>query len=73
MEERRKCYAGCPKRQVGCRTGCEIWARQEADKAVRYAKREAERASHFESPMAVNGFRQKVKTHKSGQHVHWGC
>lgn len=70
--ERRRCYAGCPKRQVGCRTGCEIWARQEADKAVRYAKKQAERDAQYTSPMAVTGLKQKLRIHKLGHRAHWG-
>ena len=62
-----KCDASCPKRRVGCRTGCEIWEKHEAKKERRYAAKKVANDTDYVSPMAVAGAKQKVKDYKSGR------
>ena len=40
---------GCEKRELGCRTNCPDWAKHEAEKAERYARKLAEMDTHYDS------------------------
>lgn len=64
-----KCNASCPNRQVGCRSGCAIWAEHEALKAIRYVANKKEFDASYTRPMAIAGIRKKTNDYKQGRRV----
>ena len=62
-----KCDGSCTKRQVGCRTGCPIWAEEEARKEERYARAQALRDGFYTAQNAVISERLRVQAYKQGR------
>lgn len=56
----------CNDRKVGCRSTCEFWAKHEALKASRYAKKEEEFRFQQAVSCAIDRMR-KPKNYKGGR------
>lgn len=61
MAGKQVCPQDCPRRRVGCRSGCPKWAAHEKSKAERYAVKKMEYDSWPTSEVKERLYRRKLR------------